>query len=80
MILESTLSIAPDLYCNLVELIHILGDRLTILHGQVVELVLHIPDRVMQTKIRLEFQNKLLVVFHPEWTELGIINKKEIQF
>ena len=47
VVLKGTFSIAPDLHHNLVELNHILGDTLTILHGQVVELVLHISDRVV---------------------------------
>ena len=34
---EGTFSIALDLHCNLVELDHVLGDTLTILHGQVGE-------------------------------------------
>ena len=77
---ESTFSIAPDLHCNPVELDHILGDTLTVLHGQVVELVLHISDRVVWTKVHLECQDKLLVVFHPEWTEVGVVHKEEVWF
>ena len=53
---------------------------LTVLHGQVVELVLRISDRVMQTKVHLEFQDKLLVVFHPEWTEVEVAHEEEVQF
>ena len=63
---ESIFSIAPDLHCNLVELDHVLGDTPTVLHVQVVKLVLRISDRVMWTKVHLEFQDELHVVFHPE--------------
>ena len=77
---EGTFSIAPDLCYDLVELNHILGDMLTILHGQVIKLVLHISNRVIQTKVHLEFQDELLVILHPEWTELGIIHEEEVQF
>ena len=70
---EGIFFIAPDLCHNPVELDYILGDMLTILHGQVVELVLHISNRVMWTKACLEFQDELLVVFHPEWMELGVV-------
>ena len=80
VVLEGTFSIALDLCCNPVELDHVLGDMLIVLHGQVVELVLHISDRVVQTKVRLEFQNKLLVVFHPEWTEVRVIHEEEVRF
>ena len=55
VVLEGTFSIALDLHRDLVELDHILGDMLTVLHGQVVELVLHISDRVVRTKVHLEF-------------------------
>ena len=53
---EGTFSIASDLCHDLVELNHILGDTLTVLHGQVVELMLRISNRVMWTKVFLEFQ------------------------
>ena len=77
---EGTFSIAPDLRRNLVELNHVLGDTLTVLHGQVVKLVLHISDRVMRTKVHLEFQDKLLIIFHPEWTEVRVIHEEEVRF
>ena len=77
---EGTFSIAPDLHHNLVELDHILGDTLTVLCGQVVELVLHISDRVIQTKVHLEFQDELLVVFHPEWMEVGVVHEEKVWF
>ena len=80
VVLEGTFSIALDLCHDLVELDHILGDTLTVLHGQVVKLVLHISNRVMQTKVRLQFQDELLVVFHPEWMEVRVIHEEEVQF
>ena len=77
---EGTFSIAPDLCRNPVELDHILDDMLTIFYGQVVELVLHISDRVVQTKVCLEFQDELLVVFHPEWMEVRVVHEEEVWF
>ena len=55
VVLEGTFSIAPDLRHDPVKLDHILGDTLTVLHGQVVELVLRISDRIVWTKVYLEF-------------------------
>ena len=78
MVLEDTFSIAPDLYCNPVKLDHILVDVLTILHGQVVKLVPHISDRVMCIKVCLEFQDELLVAFHPFCMELRIVHEEEV--
>ena len=80
MVLEGTFSIAPDLYCNPVKLDHVLVDTLTILHGQVVKLMLCISNRVVQTKVHLEHQNKLLVVLLPGWIELEVIHKEEVWF
>ena len=80
MVLEGTFSIVPDLHCDPVELDHVLGDMLTVLHGQVVELVLCISDRVMQTKVHLEFQDKLLIIFHPESTEVRVVHEEEVWF
>ena len=76
VVLEDTFYIAPDLHCNPVELNHVLGDMLTIFHGQVVELMLHISNRVVWTKVHLEFQDKLLVVFHPEWMKVRVIHEE----
>ena len=78
MVPESTFSIALDLCSDLVELEHILVNTLTIYHGQVVKLVLCISDRVIQTKVGLEFQNELLVVLHPKRMELGIVHEEEV--
>ena len=77
---EGTFSIAPDLHRNPVELNHVLDDTLTVLHGQVVELVLRISNRVMRTKVCLEFQDELLIIFHPEWMEVGVIHEEEVWF
>ena len=77
---EGTFSIAPDLHHDPVELDHVLGDMLTVLHGQVIKLVLHISDRVMWTKVRLEFQDKLLIIFHPEWMEVRVVHEEEVWF
>ena len=71
---------ASDSCHNLVELNHILGDTLTVLHGQVVKLVLCISDRVVQTKVHLEFQDELLVVFYPEWMEVRVVHEEEVCF
>ena len=77
---EGTFSIAPDLCCDPVELDHVLGNTLTVLHSQVVELVLCISDRVMRTKVHLEFQDVLLIIFHPEWMEVRVVHEEEVQF
>ena len=80
VVLEGTFSIALDLRRDPVELNHVVGDTLTVLHGQVVELVLHISDRVVQTKVHLKFQDELFIIFHPEWIEVGVVHEEEVRF
>jgi hypothetical protein len=58
-------SVALDLQSNLIELHDILGDPLTILHQQVIEIVLCISDGVAQSDVDLEFKDELLEVVHP---------------
>ena len=77
---EDTFSIAPDLHHDLVELNHVLSDMLTIFHGQVVELVLRISNRVVWTKVRLELQDELLIIFHPEWMEVRVVHEEKVRF
>ena len=48
--------------------------------SKVVELVLHISNRVMQTIVHLEFQDELLIIFHPEWTEVRVVHEEEVWF
>ena len=62
---ECAVAITADLAGEAVELNDILVYFLSIFHGQVVQLVLRISDRVVQTEVRLEFLDKLLVVVHP---------------
>ena len=62
---ECAVTVTVDLAGEAVELNHILVYSLSILHGQVVQLVLHLSDRVMWTEVRIEFLDKLLIVVHP---------------
>ena len=77
---EGTFPLTPNLHYDLVELNYILVDILTIFHGQVVKLMLHISNRVMWTKIHLKLQNKLLIILHPKKTELRIIYEEKVWF
>ena len=65
VVLKGTFFITPDLQSNLVESNNIFVDVLTILHGQMVQLVFCISDQVMWSKVGLEFQDELLEVIHP---------------
>ena len=51
---KGTLSVSSDLRSNPIELNDILRNVLTILHGEVVKLVLSISDGVMRPEVSLE--------------------------
>ena len=69
MVPESTFSVASDLRGYMVELHNVLSNPLAIRHRQVVQLMFCISDRVMRTKIGLEFYDELSIVVHPEGSE-----------
>ena len=80
VVLEGTFSVIPDLRNDLVEFDNIFVDALTILHGQMVQLVFRISNRVMWSKVGLEFQDELLEVVHPGRVECQILHLEEVQF
>ena len=69
---ECAIAIAADLSGEAIELYDILVDFLPFLHGQVVQLVLHISDWIMQAEIGLQFGKELMVVVHPDGTGVGV--------
>ena len=77
---KGTFSVTPDLRSDPVEFDNIFVDVLTILHGQMVQLVFCISDQVMWSKVGLEFQNKLLEVVHLGRIECQIIHLEEVWF
>ena len=77
---EGTFSVTPDLQSDPVEFDNIFVDALTILHGQMVQLVFHISDRVMWSKVGLKFQDELLEVIHPGGVECQIFHLEEVWF
>ena len=54
VVLKGTLSVSSDLRSNPIELNDILRNALTVLHGEVVELVLSISDGVVWPEVSLE--------------------------
>ena len=80
VVLEGTFSVTLDLQSDPVEFDNIFVDALTILHGQMVQLVFCISDRVMWSQVGLEFQDKLLEVIHPGGIECRIFHLEEVWF
>ena len=77
---EGTFSITPDLQSDPVEFNNIFVDVLTILHGQMVQLVFRISNWVMWSKVGLKFQDELLEVIHPGRVECWIFHLEEVRF
>ena len=63
---ECAIAIAMDLSGKVIELYNVLIDLLPFLHGQVVQLMFCISDRIMWTKVGLQFGDKLMVIVHPD--------------
>ena len=77
---ECTFTISFDLRGIMVKLHKIPINPVVILHGQMVQLMFCISDRIRRSKISLELDNELLIVVHPEWTEIWIVGVEEIRF
>ena len=69
---EGAIAITADLPSEAIELYNILIDFLSFLHGQIVQLVFHVPDQVMWAKVGLQFGDELMVVVHPDGTCIGV--------
>ena len=69
---ESTFTIAAYLTHIAIELDDILGDLMVVQHGQVVEAMLHITNRVVGSEIQVEFLSEPQIIVHPQWAELGV--------
>src|ERR1700746_725255 len=74
---ESTFTVAVYLTRIAIEFDDVLGDLMVVRHGQVVETMLRIADRVVGSEIRAEFMREARIVVHPQRTELGI-NQQEL--
>src|ERR1700746_763979 len=73
---EGTFTVAAYLTHIAIEFDDVLGDLMVVRHGQVVETMLRIADRVVGSKIREEFMREARIIVHPQRTELGI-NQQE---
>ena len=69
---ECAIAIAADLSGKAIELYNVFIDFLSFFHGQVVQLVFCISDRVMQAEIGLQFRDELMVTVHPDGMGGGV--------
>ena len=71
-VVECAITIAADLSGEAIELYDVLIDFLSFFHGQVVQLVFRISNRVMWAEIGLQFGDKLVVTVHPDRMGVGV--------
>ena len=69
---ECTITIAMDLSSKAIELYYIFVYLLSFLHGQVVQLVFRVSNRVMWAKVGLQFGDELMVAVHPDEMGVGV--------
>ena len=69
---ECAIAIAADLSGEAIELYNVFIDFLSFFHGQVVQLVFCISNRVMRAEIALQFGDKLMVTVHSDGMGVGV--------
>src|SRR5437899_1298416 len=79
-VVEGAIAPAVDLASEVVELYNIFVDFLSVFHGQIVQLVFHISDGIVWTKVGLEFLDELLIVVHPDWASPRVTRVEQVWF
>jgi len=69
---QGAIAVAPNLGRDTVEVNHVSVGTMVFLHVKVVELMLGVGNRVVGTEGRLEFNDELLPIGHPDWTVEGV--------
>jgi len=72
VVTQGTITVAPNLGHDTVEVNHVLIGTMVFLHAEVVELMLGIGNRVVGTESCLEFNDELFPVSHPDQTVVGV--------
>ena len=77
---ERAISVVLDLQGKSVEVYNIPCYAVSILHPEVLELILSISDGVVRSKGTLELSNEVDPTFHPAWTVSQITGVQKVQF
>ena len=72
IVLEGTISIAPDLGHKVIEVHNVSCNMMAVLHLEVVKLVLCISDRIVRTEGRMELHNEGYPAVHPAWVVVWV--------
>ena len=68
VMVQSAITISPNLGCDSIEVDHIAIHTMGVLHVEMIELMLGIGNRVVWTKCGLELNDKLTPTGHPQGT------------
>jgi len=77
---ECAISIVLDLGGESVEVYYIPHNAVSILHPEVLELMLSISDGVVRSKGALELSDEMDPAVHPAWTVSQITRVEEVRF
>ena len=71
---QSTIAVSPNLGCNLIEVDHIVIHAMSVLHAEMIELMLSISNRVVGTECGLELNDELTPTGHPQGMCVGVFH------
>jgi len=77
---ERTISVVLDLGGESVEVYYVPCNVVSVLHLEMLELMLCISDGVVRSKGTLELSNKVDPTFHPVWTVSQITGVQQVRF
>ena len=77
---EHAISIVLDLGGEAVEVYYVPCNTVSILHPEMLELMLSISNGVVRSKGALELSNEMDPAVHPAWTVSWITGVEEVQF
>ena len=77
---ECAVSIVLDLGSEAVEVYYVPRDAVSILHPEMLELMLSISDGVVRSKGALELSDEVDPAVHPAWTVSRIAGVQQVRF
>ena len=80
LVMKGGVTITLELGRKAVEFHNVANNSLCVLHSQIVELVLGVPDGVMWAELELEFCDKFTPIVHPEGTIVCVEGTEEVGF
>ena len=80
LVTKGGVAITLELGREAVEFHDVANNSLRVLHSQIVELMLGVPDGVMWAELELEFGDKFAPIVHPEGTIVRVEGTEEVGF